>query len=142
MCGICGIISFSNNVNTDQLLKMTRVIRHRGPDDEGFMLGDTVGNIIKTFHHDETIASIKSKTPQLENSFNANLGFGFRRLSILDLSPNGHQPMQFEEGGLWIVFNGEIYNYIELRTELKAKGYTFNSNTDTEVINHCKHYKA
>lgn len=134
MCGICGIISFQNNINTGQLLKMTRVLRHRGPDDEGFILWDTEKNIIKTFHHDETIDSIKSRTPRLSNNFNANLGFGFRRLSILDLSENGHQPMQFEEAGLWIVFNGEIYNYIELRDELKLYGYNFNSNTDTEVI--------
>lgn len=134
MCGICGVISFQNNINTDQLLKMTRILRHRGPDDEGFMLGNTERKIINSFHHDETIDSIKNKTQRLENSFNANFGFGFRRLSILDLSENGHQPMQFEEAGLWIAFNGEIYNYIEIRTELSAKGYTFKSNTDTEVI--------
>ena len=81
---------------------------------------------IKAFHHDETIDSIKSKTPRLENNFNANLGFGFRRLSILDLSENGHQPMQFDEAGLWIVFNGEIYNYIEIRDELRQMGINLN----------------
>jgi len=134
MCGICGIIKSNNLIDTNQLLSMTRVLRHRGPNDEGFILGDNEKNIVKSFHHDETIDSIKSKTPKLENNLNANLGFGFRRLSILDLSENGHQPMQFVEAGLWIVFNGEIYNYIEIRTELSAKGYTFKSNSDTEVI--------
>jgi asparagine synthase (glutamine-hydrolysing) len=134
MCGICGIINSNRPIETDQLLSMTRVLRHRGPDDEGFILGNTEQNIIKTFHHDETIDSIKSRTLRLENNFNANFGFGFRRLSILDLSENGHQPMQFEEASLWIVFNGEIYNYLELREELKQYGYKFNSNTDTEVI--------
>lgn len=134
MCGICGIINSNSPIETEQLLSMTRVLRHRGPDDEGFILGVTEQNIIKTFHHDETIESIKNKTPRLENTLNANIGFGFRRLSILDLSENGHQPMQFEEAGLWIVFNGEIYNYLELREELKQYGYKFNSNTDTEVI--------
>jgi len=134
MCGICGIINLNGSIETEQLLSMTRVLRHRGPDDEGFVLAMTEQNIIKTFHHDETIESIKNKSPKLENNFNANLGFGFRRLSILDLSENGHQPMQFEEAGLWIVFNGEIYNYLELREELKLYGYKFNSNTDTEVI--------
>ncbi len=134
MCGICGIINTIEFVDIGQLLSMTRVLRHRGPDDEGFVLGDTNMNIFKSFHHDETTDAIKSKTPRLENNFNANLGFGFRRLSILDLSENGHQPMQFEEAGLQIVFNGEIYNYIELRDELKQHGYKFNSNTDTEVI--------
>jgi len=113
---------------------MTRVLRHRGPDDEGFILSNTRNNITKSFHHDETIYSIKNKTPKLENNINADLGFGFRRLSILDLSENGHQPMQFDEAGLWIVFNGEIYNYLELRNDLIKYGYKFNSNSDTEVI--------
>ena len=110
MCGICGIISVQNNINTDQLLKMTRVPRHRGPDDEGFLLADTTRNEAKSFHHDETIEILKSKTTRLENNFKANLGFGFRRLSILDLSENGHQPMSFEEAGLWMQIDLNVYN--------------------------------
>lgn len=134
MCGICGIINTKNSIETDQLLSMTRVLRHRGPDDEGFLLSNTTKSEANSYHHDETIDSIKNKTPRLENNFDANLGLGFRRLSIIDLSEKGHQPMQFEEAGLWIVFNGEIYNYIELHEELKQFGYKFNSKTDTEVI--------
>ncbi len=134
MCGICGILSFNSTVDIDQLLSMTRVLRHRGPDDEGFILCNTRKGIVKSFHHDESIDEVKNKLPRLENNIKANLGFGFRRLSILDLTEHGHQPMQFEDAGLWIVFNGEIFNYIEIREELIKKGYVFKSNTDTEVI--------
>ena len=63
-----------------------------------------------------------------------NLGLGFRRLSIIDLTPMGHQPMSNPEGSVWVVFNGEIYNYVELRDELRALGHRFRTRSDTEVI--------
>jgi asparagine synthase (glutamine-hydrolysing) len=63
-------------------------------------------------------------------------GLGHRRLSILDLSPAGHQPMCNEDGTLWLVFNGEIYNYVELATSLRQRGHRFRSQTDSEVILH------
>ncbi len=134
MCGISGIIKENSSVDVNQLLSMTKVLKHRGPDDEGYLLVNTEKKITTPFHHDDTIESIKAKIPKLENNINANIGFGFRRLSILDLSEHGHQPMQFKDAGLWIVYNGEIYNFIELRDELKHSGYKFESNTDTEVI--------
>jgi asparagine synthase (glutamine-hydrolysing) len=65
-----------------------------------------------------------------------NVGLAHRRLSILDLSPAGHQPMSSVDGTIWIVFNGEIYNYVELREELRHRGHTFRTGTDTEVIIH------
>src|SRR5438876_1344896 len=61
---------------------------------------------------------------------------GHRRLSIVDLSPAGHQPMSNEDGSVWLVFNGEIYNYVELSSALRARGHTFRSATDSEVIIH------
>ncbi len=86
---------------------MTDTIVHRGPDDSGQMLYP---------------------------SPNAQIGLGFRRLAIIELSALGHQPMEFEEAGLSIIFNGEVYNYKEIRKELEALGYTFRSQSDTEVI--------
>lgn len=84
---------------------MTLALSHRGPDGEGFYYDARVGT-----------------------------GLGHRRLAILDLSPSGKQPMTYEDSGLWIVFNGEIYNFIELREELEKKMYRFHSQTDTEVL--------
>ncbi|MFZ4400525.1 MAG: asparagine synthase (glutamine-hydrolyzing) [Bacteroidales bacterium] len=135
MCGICGIYNINNlPVETLKLNRMAKLIRHRGPDDEGFLLVNTSNKEIRHCHDEDSIAEIKAQTQLLNNDFQANLGLGFRRLSILDLSPKGHQPMSNEDQSLWIVFNGEIYNYIELREELKQLGHKFTTATDTEVI--------
>jgi asparagine synthase (glutamine-hydrolysing) len=135
MCGICGIFNINNKpVEVEKLNRMAKLIRHRGPDDEGFVLTNTTEGKTIHCHGEETIPEIKATTNSLSNDFAANLGLGFRRLSILDLSPKGHQPMNIDNGNIWIVFNGEIYNYIELREELKKLGCSFNTATDTEVI--------
>ncbi len=104
MCGICGIINFSQaSVNESDLLKMMQIMKQRGPDDQGtFLDGST--------------------------------GLGFVRLSIIDLSQAGHQPMLSSDQRYVVVFNGEIYNYIELRSELESKGHVFTTRTDTEVL--------
>ncbi len=104
MCGITGIFNFDINKSVDKfLLKyMTDIIRHRGPDGEGFFM-------------------------------EKNIGLGHRRLSIIDLK-TGDQPMFSDDGQKVLVFNGEIYNYIELREELKKKGYQFRTDSDTEVV--------
>lgn len=110
MCGILGVHNYANGSAplTEALLaRMTDTIRHRGPDDAGI-------------HIDPS----------------GKAGLGFRRLSIIDLSPNGHQPMTNEDGTVHIVFNGEIYNFKDLRPGLEAKGHRFRSHTDTEVILH------
>jgi asparagine synthase (glutamine-hydrolysing) len=132
MCGITGILNTAgNSIQLVDLFSATNSIRHRGPDDEGYFFHDSRSGLNIDFHnHGEAAAWQQNNDPS--NGF--NLGFGFRRLSILDLSPTGHQPMSSSNGDVWIVFNGEIYNYIELRNELIAKGYSFHTQTDTEVI--------
>lgn len=105
MCGITGFVDFTRSLDLPALQKMTDSIVHRGPDDAGY----------EVFDHDY-----------------ANIGLGHRRLSILDLSALGHQPMHYEN--LSVIFNGEIYNFQEIRTELISKGFSFRSDSDTEVI--------
>src|SRR5688500_16194303 len=106
MCGICGVARPSGLENgAETALAMAHTMRHRGPDDEGAWQSD-----------------------------DGRVALGHRRLSIIDLSPAGHQPMTDGTGRLWISFNGEIYNYQELREELRGRGHTFRTATDTEVI--------
>jgi asparagine synthase (glutamine-hydrolysing) len=83
--------------------------------------------------HDPTEVSFSAESGGARNPPNASLALGHRRLSILDLSALGHQPMSYQ-GRYWIVYNGEIYNYVELRTELQKAGHPFRSQCDTEVI--------
>jgi asparagine synthase (glutamine-hydrolysing) len=119
MCGISGVIS-KNIISTSLIKKMNDRIEHRGPDEEGFLFGGVINHDI-----------------QIEKSviidFPFSIGLGHRRLSIVDLSPLGHQPMSYINK-YWIVYNGEIYNHIEIRKELETEGYKFISNTDTEII--------
>jgi asparagine synthase (glutamine-hydrolysing) len=96
-------------------------MRHRGPDDEGFLLHDSVG------------VHSSQRNKSFVDHPEAWLALGHRRLSILDLSPLGHQPMCYQQR-YWIVYNGEVYNYLELRAELQAAGHQFGSQSDTEVI--------
>jgi asparagine synthase (glutamine-hydrolysing) len=110
MCGIVGILTRKRSIPPGILEQATRSLAHRGPDDSG------------------TVRLRETQPEALE------IGLGHRRLSIIDLSPLGHQPMQDPITGCWIVFNGEIYNFRELRKELEAKGVEFKSHSDTEVI--------
>jgi len=106
MCGITGIYQSNSNKGIDELFlkKMTGVLYHRGPDDEGYY-------------------------------FDSQVGLGIRRLSIIDLE-TGHQPIHNEDKTIWIVLNGEIYNYQELGKELRIKGHIFYTKSDTETIVH------
>ncbi|MBN2395561.1 MAG: asparagine synthase (glutamine-hydrolyzing) [Candidatus Atribacteria bacterium] len=135
MCGISGIYHLDNKpVHPEKICRMTNLIHHRGPDDEGYIFLNTRSGKYCHCYGDDTLSVLKSQLLPLKNEIGANLAFGFRRLSILDLTEKGHQPMSSNDGTIWIVFNGEVYNYIEIRNELIQLGYTFKSGTDTEVI--------
>jgi asparagine synthase (glutamine-hydrolysing) len=105
MCGIAGFCDFTKKLDKNILIKMTDILHHRGSDDSGYIFYKTN---------------------------DANIGLGHRRLSILDLSNHGHQPMKYES--LNIAYNGEIYNFKEIRVELEKYNYIFESENDTEVI--------
>lgn len=132
MCGITGYLNLDGGVDLLTLYKMNDVIRHRGPDDEGYALIGTE----KTQFCGGSDTMDELKLPLL-NQFNGSeffLGLGHRRLSILDLSVAGHQPMSFPQRDIILTYNGEIYNYLELKTELEEKGYHFQTTSDTEVL--------
>ena len=139
MCGIISIFS-TQPIDPNVLVKMNNLIRHRGPDDEGFVFfhqdgvsslggNDTPESVFKASIPYRPVGLLESVS--VPTSFSA---MSHRRLSIQDLSPLGHQPMSYLVGRYWIVFNGEIYNFPEIRMELEALGYGFNSHSDTEVI--------
>src|SRR6266480_4436169 len=110
MCGICGVWEYGatrGNVERNLLVSMRNVMTHRGPDDAGELIFD-----------------------------DARGGLGFRRLSIIDLSKAGHQPMHGCTDRVWLVFNGEIYNHASLRQGLEQRGHVYASRTDSETILH------
>lgn len=109
MCGICGVYAYGTaaDESTTRVARMRDRMEHRGPDDSG-----------------------------LYQSPDRRVVLGHRRLSIVDLSPAGHQPMSNEDGSVWIAFNGEIYNHAELRPGLEAQGHRYRSRSDTETLVH------
>ncbi|ACU91335.1 asparagine synthase (glutamine-hydrolyzing) [Desulfomicrobium baculatum] len=141
MCGIAGFCS-SGKHEVRYIKAMTEVIRHRGPDDEGAVVFEEMGSSPLVCKGDDTPTSAELSVIPYSPKFlidsviqrGVKVALGHRRLSILDLSSLGHQPMCTQDGRYWIVFNGEVYNYIELRAELEKLGHTFISRTDTEVI--------
>lgn len=130
MCGIFGIID-SNKIKPEKLIKISKILHHRGPDDEVFLLFNK--NRFNEYKGDDSPATLKLKhISQADDNYYS--AFLHRRLSIIDLSDNGHQPMAYNNCNLWIILNGEIYNYIEIKEELQQKGYKFRSTSDTEVV--------
>lgn len=133
MCGISGYLDLDRGVDMDTLRRMTDVIRHRGPDDEGYAL---IGKGGAAFYRGEDTLPQLSLPPLEQGGSGTFLGLGHRRLSILDLSAAGHQPMALPERDLTLTYNGELYNYLELRAQLEALGHRFRTNCDTEVLLH------
>jgi len=122
MCGILGVYNLKHkNVDAKIVNRMLQELQHRGPDDTGEVLFKT--------------DTKKHYTSDIDSNY-GDLSFAHCRLKVIDLSSAGHQPMSNEDKSIWIIFNGMIYNYCELREELKAKGHSFKSSTDTEVIVH------
>jgi asparagine synthase (glutamine-hydrolysing) len=107
MCGIFGLVNYKRKIEQEEIERSSSLLSHRGPDDSGY---------------------------EIIEQENANILLLHRRLSILDLSPLGHQPMKSEDGNYLIILNGEIYNFKEIRKELENFGYKFKSNSDTEVV--------
>ncbi len=144
MCGICGILARGDRPESvlPPLRRMTDTLRHRGPDDEGYLLAYPTGEPARAYGGDTTAPRAPEAEPlghphqhvaQVDGSA-ARLALGHRRLSILDLSPLGHQPMCTPDRRYWIVYNGEIYNYRDIARDLESSGETFASRCDTEVI--------
>src|ERR1700733_3084705 len=144
MCGISALFSWKDPTILKFIKPMTDLIRHRGPDDEGYTFF-----FLKNQNHTCTFGGADSPQElfcssniyeplkcisQASFPLNSRLSFGHRRLSILDLSSFGHQPMSDAEGRFWITYNGEVYNYLELKEELTLLGGQFHSQSDTEVI--------
>jgi asparagine synthase (glutamine-hydrolysing) len=140
MCGIAGIYN-PRGVNLNTVASVSKVLQHRGPDDEGFVILDSRKEA-HVLRGEDTIKALTDMMSLNAYTGTANLALIHRRLSIIDLSPSGHQPMCLHDKSLFIVFNGEIYNYIELRNELKSKGYIFYTESDTEVILNCYRHWA
>ncbi len=129
MCAIAGIATASErSIDPHALAAMTEAQAHRGPDGEGYVFLSQKGRLLpravsgplpKAFHSGESGCSV---------------GLSHRRLAVLDLSSAGHQPMSSPDQRCWVTYNGELYNYRELRDELRSYGHVFRSQTDTEVL--------
>lgn len=133
MCGIAGIVKRSGGFVTE-LIRMSQVQQHRGPDDEGFAIIG-LDHSAQFLRGDDTVPEL-ADLPHVGDAgyAGAHIGLLHRRLSIVDLSPAGHQPMECLRTGCIITYNGEVYNWREIKLELQTLGYSFRSECDTEVI--------
>ena len=144
MCGIAGLYHLKREAIPAHCLKnMCDAIEHRGPDDEGYAFHNITdgpykdeGYWVEKSNSMPVIAGKTEWNQLFSGNGHFNLALGHRRLAIIDLSPAGHQPMSNSANNIWITYNGEIYNFKELRQRLEREGHRFFSRTDTEVIIH------
>lgn len=139
MCGLAALVG-AHPIPAASFSAMLGTIRHRGPDDEGWAAFEGANLAASCGGGADTPAACYAASLPYAPVSGATVPLGacavlgHRRLSILDVSPGGHQPMSYRDGRYWIAFNGEIYNHAELRRELEASGHRFASRSDTEVL--------
>ncbi|MFN8436459.1 MAG: asparagine synthase (glutamine-hydrolyzing) [Cytophagales bacterium] len=137
MCGIAGLHILTNTQKFDHntLIKMADKIKHRGPDDRGYLVRDENNNLLQCYDENTSIKStVEHQLQPLNTISNFQTALIHNRLSIIDLSANAHQPMCDTSQEIWVAFNGEIYNFQELKAELLSDMVEFKSESDTEVI--------
>jgi asparagine synthase (glutamine-hydrolysing) len=138
MCGIAGILNLTGERRTfgRGIQGMARSMQRRGPDDEGFLVGFKSAETARSFSGAISDRRTSNQHPPIDKAdgLAADLFLAHRRLSIIDTSPKGHQPMVTHDGRYWIAFNGAIYNFAEIADELRRLGVVFVSQSDTEVL--------
>jgi asparagine synthase (glutamine-hydrolysing) len=137
MCGIAGMLATGGErVDPRHLHGMAECLHHRGPDDEGYLLASRDGLAMESCRGRDTVLerAVGHRAIDDVREPTYSLGLAHRRLSIIDVSPGGHQPMSAADGTLWLTYNGEIYNYLELRRELQGLGHHFETESDSEVL--------
>ena len=140
MCGIAGIVIKEQGIVNpcETIAAMSALLKHRGPDGDGFMTvlnGEAISysGTVELNYNKPDLVYLPNKSLSFADK-NSTIAFAHRRLSIIDLSETGHQPMCSADKTIWITYNGELYNYKELRVTLQKAGYKFVSESDTEVI--------
>ncbi len=136
MCGLVGYFKPKTGENLNELYHATSLISHRGPDDEGYAAFNLDARHTIALCGPDSPEILKASMPDITQhmDYPHQLAFGFRRFSIVDLSEKGHQPFWSQDRSVCLTFNGEVYNYVEIRQELKALGYSFTTSSDTEVL--------
>lgn len=135
MCGIVGMYQLhGSTTNAALVMQAAHTMRHRGPDGEGYLLLNTASGAHSLRNGPDTPENITYPSLDAALDFAPDLVLGHRRLAIIDLSPGGHEPMTIAGEQLWVTFNGEIYNYLEIRDELRSLGYVFHTESDVEVL--------